>query len=39
MKRRRNFAPSLMRGLFSVSPRWYDVLVGDLSYMWFAMWH
>lgn len=27
-------APAVFKGLFSVSPKWTDVVLADLAYLW-----
>ena len=27
-------APAVFKGLFSVSPKWSDVVLADLAYLW-----
>lgn len=27
-------APAVIKGLFSVSPKWTDVVLADLAYLW-----
>lgn len=26
--------PPVFKGIYSVSPKWTDVLIGDLAYLW-----
>jgi len=30
-------APAVIKGLFAVAPKWRDVVIGDLAYMWHSV--